>query len=106
MPSHPKNIELFFCLYANKWDDPQQCNSNHSRLLGFFMTLPPIWRFLQCLRRYNDTRNVFPHLANGGKYIMTIISAVMLSLYRMNNTRSHLALYIAFSVINGVYVCM
>ncbi|QPG97235.1 hypothetical protein C2857_006005 [Epichloe festucae Fl1] len=98
------NIELFFCLYANRWDEPQQCNSNHSRLLGFLMTLPPIWRFFQCLRRYNDTRNVFPHLVNGGKYIMTIISAVMLSLYRMNNSRSNLALYIAFSVINGVYV--
>ncbi|KAG5982820.1 hypothetical protein E4U55_001273 [Claviceps digitariae] len=98
------NIELFFCLYANKWNEPQQCNSTHSRLLGFFLTLPPIWRFFQCLRRYRDTRNVFPHLVNGGKYIMTIVSAVMLSLYRINNTRSNLALFIGFSVINSVYV--
>ncbi|KAK2593723.1 Xenotropic and polytropic retrovirus receptor 1 [Conoideocrella luteorostrata] len=98
------NVELFFCLYANQWDDLQQCNSNHSRLMGFFMTLPPIWRFFQCVRRYKDTRNVFPHLVNGGKYIMTIISAVMLSLYRIHNTPTNLALYIVFSVINGVYV--
>ncbi|OAQ64723.1 signal transduction protein Syg1 [Pochonia chlamydosporia 170] len=98
------NIELFFCLYANGWDNPTQCNSNHSRLLGFLMTLPPIWRFFQCLRRYKDTRNVFPHLVNGGKYIMTITATVMLSLYRINNSRTNLALYITFSVINGVYV--
>lgn len=69
------------------------------------MTLPPIWRFFQCLRRYKDTRNVFPHLVNGGKYIMTITATVMLSLYRINNSRTNLALYITFSVINGVYVC-
>ncbi|KAL1881847.1 Xenotropic and polytropic retrovirus receptor 1 [Diaporthe australafricana] len=36
------NIELFFCLYAHSWNDPQQCNSNHSRLLGFFACLPPV----------------------------------------------------------------
>ncbi|KAG5919850.1 hypothetical protein E4U42_006402 [Claviceps africana] len=100
------NIELFFCLYANKWNEPQQCNSSHSRLLGFFLTLPPIWRFLQCLRRYRDTRNVFPHLVNGGKYIMTIASAVVLSLYRIHNSRSNLALFIGLSVLNSVYVCI
>jgi xenotropic and polytropic retrovirus receptor 1 len=37
-----KNIELFFCLYAHSWHEPQQCNSNHSRLLGFFACLPPM----------------------------------------------------------------
>ena len=69
------------------------------------MTLPPIWRFLQCLRRYKDTRNVFPHLVNGGKYVMTIVSTVILSLYRLDNSSTRLALYITFSIINGLYVC-
>jgi hypothetical protein len=69
------------------------------------MTLPPIWRLFQCIRRYKDTRNVFPHLVNGGKYLMTITATVMLSLYRIDNTSSNLALFIAFSVINSIYVC-
>ncbi|KAJ4255448.1 Xenotropic and polytropic retrovirus receptor 1 [Fusarium torreyae] len=97
------NIELFFCLYANYWQNPVQCNSSHSRALGFLTALPPIWRFLQCLRRYKDTRNVFPHLVNGGKYTATITAAVMLSLYRIHNSTSHLALFITFSTINSVY---
>ncbi|RBR22919.1 uncharacterized protein FIESC28_04217 [Fusarium coffeatum] len=97
------NIELFFCLYANNWQNPVQCNSSHSRALGFLTALPPIWRFLQCLRRYKDTRNVFPHLVNGGKYTMTILAAVMLSLYRIHDTTTHLALFITFSTINSVY---
>lgn len=97
------NIELFFCLYVNSWNNPSQCNSNHSRLLGFFSTLPPIWRLLQCIRRYRDTRNVFPHLVNGGKYTMTIVSYVALSLYRIQESHSNLALFITFSTMNSVY---
>ncbi|KAI5461447.1 EXS family-domain-containing protein [Mariannaea sp. PMI_226] len=97
------NIELFFCLYAHSWDNPTQCNSSHSRLLGFLTALPPIWRLLQCLRRYRDTHNVFPHLVNGGKYTATIITAVMLSLFRINGTHTNLGLFIAFATINGIY---
>lgn len=102
----PKNIELFFCIYANKWENPSQCNSSSSRLLGFLAALPPIWRFLQCLRRYRDTRNVFPHLVNGGKYTMSIVAAVTLSLYRISPGAGTLGAFIAFSTINAIYCCM
>ncbi|KAI8633230.1 EXS-domain-containing protein [Xylariaceae sp. FL1651] len=97
------NVELFFCLYAHYWKNPTICNSNHSRLLGFFSALPPIWRALQCIRRYYDTKNVFPHLVNCGKYAMTILAAVTLSLYRISGTNSHLALFVTFSTLNGIY---
>lgn len=100
-----QNIELFFCLYAHRFNEPKQCNSSHSRPMGFFMTLPAIWRLLQCLRRYHDTRNVFPHLVNGGKYVMTILSYVTLSLYRVEGTHTNLALYITTSLINAIYTC-
>jgi len=97
------NIELFFCLYANYWNNPPQCNSTHSRLLGFFSTLPGIWRALQCIRRYYDTRNIFPHLVNCGKYSMTILYYVTLSIYRIDQTRTHLAVFITFAAINALY---
>ncbi|KAL6807236.1 EXS family domain-containing protein [Trichoderma sp. SZMC 28013] len=97
------NIELFFCLYANHWNNPGQCNSTSSRLLGFLTTLPAIWRFLQCIRRYRDTRNIFPHLVNCGKYTATILSYLCLSLYRIHQSHSNLALFVTFSTINGVY---
>ncbi|KAI1768085.1 EXS-domain-containing protein [Hypoxylon sp. FL1150] len=97
------NIELFFCLYAHHWSNPVQCNSNNSRLLGFFSALPPVWRALQCIRRYRDTRNIFPHLVNGGKYGMTIISSVMLSLYRISGSETNLGLFVTFSILNSIY---
>lgn len=98
-----QNVELFFCLYANSWNRPERCNSSHSRLLGFFGALPPIWRALQCIRRYYDTKNVFPHLVNCGKYGMTILTAVCLSLYRISNTQTNMSLFITFATINAVY---
>ncbi|TVY80370.1 Protein SYG1-like protein [Lachnellula suecica] len=97
------NIELFFCLYATYWSHPSQCNSSHSRLLGFFSTLPGIWRALQCLRRYYDTRNVFPHLVNCGKYGMTILYYVSLSIYRIDHSKGNLALFVSFAAINACY---
>jgi hypothetical protein len=103
------NIELFFCLYAHltgsdlSFANPGQCNSNHSRLLGFFSTLPGIWRALQCVRRYRDTGNVFPHLVNCGKYVATIGFYLSLSLWRMDRRYELKALFIFFGSVNSVY---
>ncbi|KAL9594994.1 MAG: hypothetical protein Q9219_006722 [cf. Caloplaca sp. 3 TL-2023] len=97
------NLELFFCLYANHWNKPSQCNSTHSRLLGFFSALPGVWRALQCLRRYYDTRNAFPHLVNCGKYTFTILCYMSLSLYRIDQTLQLKAFFIACAAVNSVY---
>ena len=97
------NIVLFFCLYVSQWRSPDDCNSNHSRLFGFFTCLPGIWRLLQCLRRYYNTRNVFPHLVNGGKYTFTILFYMSLSLYRMNETTGLKAFFLFCATVNGIY---
>lgn len=97
------NIELFFCLYSQHWSNPPMCNSSHSRLLGFFSALPGIFRALQCLRRYWDTRNVFPHLVNCGKYGFTILYYMSLSLYRIDGAPHFQAMFIVCAAINGIY---
>ncbi|KIX09283.1 uncharacterized protein Z518_00362 [Rhinocladiella mackenziei CBS 650.93] len=96
-------IEVFFCLYVNDWNHPAQCNSNHSRLLGFFTALPAVWRALQCLRRYHDSRNWFPHLANFCKYLGNILYYMTLSIYRMDMTYETRAAFITFAALNGIY---
>ncbi|KAK5319489.1 Xenotropic and polytropic retrovirus receptor 1 [Exophiala xenobiotica] len=96
-------IEAFFCLYANKWNNPPQCNSNHSRLLGFFAALPAVWRALQCLRRYYDSRNWFPHLANFAKYCCNILYYMTLSMYRIEMSNRMRAVFITFAAVNGIY---
>lgn len=98
------NIELFFCLYRWHWVDPPRCNSSHSLLLGFFSTLPGIWRLLQCFRRFYDEGWAwFPHLVNGGKYTCTILYYLTLSLYRRNHSWEHKATFIVFATLNALY---
>ena len=65
----------------------------------------PVTVALQCIRRYYDTRNVFPHLVNCGKYCMTIMAAVTLSLYRIDGSNANLGTFITFSIINSIYCC-
>ncbi|KAF7442777.1 EXS domain-containing protein [Pyrenophora tritici-repentis] len=96
-------VALFFCLYAHDWINPPQCNSSHLRITGFLTTLPGIWRLLQCLRRYNDTGNKFPHLLNGGKYVATILFNASISIYRMDQSPQTKAVFIVFATINGIY---
>ncbi|EAW12698.1 SPX and EXS domain-containing protein [Aspergillus clavatus NRRL 1] len=97
------NIELFFCLYAQHWDNAPQCNSSHSRLLGFFQCLPSIWRALQCLRRYADTKNMFPHLLNFGKYMFGVLYYATLSMYRIEKMTRFQAPFVTFALLNAVY---
>jgi hypothetical protein len=97
------NAELFFCLYAGNWNNPAVCNSSNSHLLGFLATLPGIWRAAQCIRRYLDSRSVFPHLVNCGKYFFTVMQYMTLSLYRTNQTAHTKAAFIAMATINGTY---
>ncbi|PWW78549.1 EXS-domain-containing protein [Tuber magnatum] len=98
------NISLFFCLYINRWQNPDNCSSSQSRLMGFFTALPATWRFFQCLRRYRDSGQVFPQLANCGKYACTVLHYVMLSLWRMDHNNTGLrAGFIAIASINSFY---
>nr|POE72930.1 protein syg1 [Quercus suber] len=86
------------------WIDPPRCNSSHSALLGFFTTLPGIWRLLQCLRRFYDEDYAwFPHLVNGGKYTCTIMYYLTLSLYRQNHGWEYRTVFIFFAALNAVY---
>lgn len=47
----------------------------------------PAWiRFAQCLRRYRDSKEAFPHLVNAGKYASTflvVIFGTLRSFYQM-----------------------
>lgn len=42
--------------------------------------LPAWFRFAQCLRRYRDSREAFPHLVNAGKYSSTFLMVMFATL--------------------------
>lgn len=104
------NISFFFCLYGNHWNGlltgssrNNVCGSSRSRAMGFFSSLPSIFRFLQCIRRYTDTGDWFPHLANMVKYGITTIYYCLLSVYRIDRSDTNRAVFITFASINSIY---
>ncbi|KAK0617705.1 EXS family-domain-containing protein [Immersiella caudata] len=97
------DIELLFCVYIEGWEEPERCGSSRSRLMGFLSALPFVWRTIQCLRRWFDTRDAFPHLANWLKYVITIGTVVALSEYRIHGGGVTLSFFISLSVLSTIY---
>ena len=56
------------------------CNTYAYYARAIVACLPAWFRFAQCLRRYRDTRQAFPHLVNAGKYSTTFFVVIFASL--------------------------
>lgn len=60
-------VEEIDIIIINQFLDPQQCVEGNIVIRSIVAMLPAYFRFAQCLRRYRDTKDAFPHLANAGK---------------------------------------
>lgn len=86
------DLEYFFCFYATNvhWSDgltlmlaqngtagvdlhtgADRCTTNLYGIRPIVTIIPALSRFLQCCRRYRDSRAANPHLLNAGKYSTT-----------------------------------
>lgn len=65
------------------------CHSYSYGLRAIIQCLPAWFRFIQCLRRYRDTKRAFPHLVNAGKYSTTFFVVTFAALYATHRGRSH-----------------
>lgn len=57
------------------------CNSYYYGIRAVIKCLPAWFRFVQCLRRYRDTKRAFPHLVNAGKYSTSFFVVTFSALY-------------------------
>lgn len=81
------DLQFMICFYwnNNNWHtaSPAEVNSciEGSYLIRPLVAMMPAWfRFAQCLRRYRDTREAFPHLANAAKYSTSFFVVIFASL--------------------------
>lgn len=117
------NIYMLFCLQNDDWNNCITCGPMKSHILGLCACIPPLWRSMQCLRRFLDTGEWFPHFANLAKYLITTFYFYILSLYRIGTYRDMITnssnssqlevttLFITVSTVNSAYssfwdVCM
>ncbi|CAI4389881.1 CPI_1c_G0026530.mRNA.1.CDS.1 [Saccharomyces cerevisiae] len=77
------DIAMFFCVYSHTPNS--LCGSSHSRAMGVLSCLPSYWRFMQCLRRFADSGDWFPHLLNAAKYTLGIAYNATLCAYRLSD---------------------
>ncbi|XP_072018125.1 LOW QUALITY PROTEIN: xenotropic and polytropic retrovirus receptor 1 homolog [Amphiura filiformis] len=86
------DVEFFLCYYSCEvsWLGDHNCAiqchtfSYYARV--FVACLPAWFRFAQCLRRYHDTKLVFPHLVNAGKYSTTFFVVCFSALAASNKS--------------------
>jgi hypothetical protein len=92
------DIEYFSCFYISdrQWWSTNLTSpaspkgafcSGWSRfvLQAFLLAIPSSLRFTQCVRRYYDSKQKFPHLVNAGKYASGFFVAITNSLRRATN---------------------
>ncbi|KAL6940603.1 hypothetical protein ACO0QE_004513 [Hanseniaspora vineae] len=78
------DIALYFCMIQNNpRSDSCQCGSSRSYSMGILTAIPSYFRMVQCVRRYFDSGDSFPHLLNAGKYFLTICYFLLLMLFRI-----------------------
>ncbi|KAF5279086.1 hypothetical protein FQA39_LY05764 [Lamprigera yunnana] len=109
------DFHFLVCFYITNgnWleaNNTSQC-MEHSYITRPIVNCIPAWiRFAQCLRRYRDTKEAFPHLVNAGKYASTffvVIFGTLRSVYQENYQTSaenpYLFLLIAACIVNSCY---
>ncbi|XP_019866102.1 xenotropic and polytropic retrovirus receptor 1 [Aethina tumida] len=81
------DMQFFFCFYLTNpsWSegkDANYCVDNFLYVRAFVACLPPWFRFAQCIRRYRDTKEAFPHIVNAAKYATSFFVVVFSTLYK------------------------
>jgi len=111
-----KDFQYLVCFYVTRdslsddWDEAEelgQCAAPAWWLPALVGCLPAWFRFAQCLRRYRDTKESFPHLVNAGKYSTTFFVVTFASLDSAYRTAdSHSAFfypYLCCAILSSCY---
>ncbi|KAG8192346.1 hypothetical protein JTE90_002166 [Oedothorax gibbosus] len=110
------DFQYFVCFYVTSvnWEvntDSNKCVDDVGLISRPIVACLPAWfRFAQCLRRYRDTKEAFPHLVNAGKYSTTFFNVAFSSLYVYTKDdygstweNPYFYLWIVFGISSSIY---
>ncbi|CAO3630671.1 unnamed protein product [Cunninghamella blakesleeana] len=96
-------VSYFFCAYKWHWNDMEaHCSMKYSWLSSILAVLPPWWRLLQCIRRYQDSDEKI-HLVNACKYMSGIVTTFAGGLRKIHGGTWTFYLWIILAIINSCY---
>ncbi|KAF4527319.1 hypothetical protein B566_EDAN001095 [Ephemera danica] len=110
------DFHFLICFYMSNsmWETPTdgalKCNEESFITRPIVNVLPAWFRFAQCLRRYRDSKDAFPHLVNAGKYSTTFFVVIFSTLQRKTasnyeNTTDNpfFYLWLSSAVVSSIY---
>ena len=108
-----KDFHYFVCFYSsnqstvdNKWEvgrDTDICTESSRWLPYLLISIPAYWRWSQCLRRYRDTRDKFPHLVNAGKYSTSMMTNLASFVYHVVEVEVMFYVWLALKLLSTFY---
>jgi xenotropic and polytropic retrovirus receptor 1 len=96
-------IQSAFCVTFTYPNGSQMCTLHNNWLPSLVTSLPAWVRFVQCLRRYYDNRNIHPHLTNAAKYVLSLAAIIFSIGSRLNDSIALTSLWMIFSGFASVY---
>lgn len=109
------DFQFLTCFYYTNGNwieagDTAQCMEKNFIVRPIINCIPAWFRFAQCLRRYHDTKEAFPHLVNAGKYSTTFFVVLFATLksmyaseYENQSQNPYVILWFIASVISSSY---
>ncbi|XP_024877250.1 xenotropic and polytropic retrovirus receptor 1-like isoform X4 [Temnothorax curvispinosus] len=109
------DFQYFVCFYIqnNSWTDvtdTETCIMRELSMRPFVVCLPAWFRFAQCLRRYRDTKETFPHLLNAVKYATSFFVVIFSYLhltnkkyYPLSTENPYFYLWLTVSVVSSCF---
>jgi len=76
---------------------------DYSSIRALFSILPAVIRFIQCIRRFQDSGDSFPHLVNAGKYSTTLLKAAAQRNFRLKQDHLNFVLWVAAETFSSAY---
>ena len=97
------DFQFLTCFYITNGNwleagDTKQCTSGSLIIRPIVNCLPAWFRFAQCVRRYRDSKEAFPHLWNAAKYSTTFLVVIAVTLRSHNEGKLQ-----TFSIIIFVF---
>ncbi|CAH1099848.1 unnamed protein product [Psylliodes chrysocephalus] len=109
------DFQFLTCFYFTNGNwleagDTSQCMERNFTIRPLVNCIPAWLRFAQCLRRYYDSKDAFPHLVNAGKYSTTFLVVMFSTLrsaykddYPTASENPYMFLWIAAQILSSTY---
>ncbi|KAJ2361375.1 Signal transduction protein, partial [Coemansia sp. RSA 2610] len=100
-------VLMLGCAGANNWADlDETCNTTHWWSNAALLMMPNVFRLLQCIRRYFDSGDAFPHLANGAKYSSTIITIWLATTNQIVGGNVWMPIWVTSAILNSCFTSL